>query len=67
MQSGKIKHWNADKGDGFIDVDNQDEDVFFHISSVRLSRPISEGQLVILTVSVMTKTNYAQPKSPLTN
>ena len=46
MQSGKIKHWNADKGYGFIDVDNQDEDVFFHISSVRLSRPISEGQRV---------------------
>lgn len=46
MQSGKVKHWNADKGYGFIDVDNQDEDVFFHISSVRLSQPISEGQRV---------------------
>lgn len=46
MQSGKIKHWNADKGYGFIEVDNQGEDVFFHISSVRLSRPISEGQRV---------------------
>lgn len=46
MQSGKVKHWNADKGYGFIDVDNQDEDVFFHISSVRLLQPISEGQRV---------------------
>ena len=46
MQSGKVKHWNADKGYGFIDVDNQGEDVFFHISSVRLSQPISEGQRV---------------------
>ena len=46
MQSGKIKHWNADKGYGFIEVDNQDEDVFFHISSVRLLQPISEGQRV---------------------
>lgn len=46
MQSGKIKHWNADKGYGFIDVDNQSEDVFFHISSVRLVQPISEGQRV---------------------
>lgn len=46
MQSGKIKHWNADKGYGFIDVDSQGEDVFFHISTARLSRPISEGQLV---------------------
>ena len=46
MQSGKIKHWNSDKGYGFIDVDNQSEDVFFHISTVRLSQPISEGQRV---------------------
>ena len=46
MQSGKIKHWNSDKGYGFIDVDNQSEDVFFHVSTVRLSQPISEGQCV---------------------
>ena len=46
MQSGKIKHWNADKGYGFIEVDNQSEDVFFHISTVRLSQPIIEGQRV---------------------
>ena len=46
MQSGKIKHWNADKGYGFIEVDNQSEDVFFHISTVRLSQPISEDQCV---------------------
>ena len=46
MQSGKIKHWNADKSYGFIEVDNQSEDVFFHISTVRLSQPIGEGQRV---------------------
>ena len=46
MQSGEIKHWNADKGYGFIEVDNQSEEVFFHISTVRLSQPISEGQRV---------------------
>ena len=46
MQSGKIKHWNKDKGYGFIDVDNQSEDVFFHVSTVRLSQPIAEGQIV---------------------
>lgn len=46
MQSGKIKHWNKDKGYGFIDVDNQSEDVFFHVSTVRLSQPIAEGQTV---------------------
>lgn len=46
MQSGEIKHWNQDKGYGFIDVDDQDEDVFFHVSKVRLSQPIAVGQRV---------------------
>ena len=46
MQSGKIKHWNQDKGYGFIDVDDQNEDVFFHVSKVRLSQPITVGQSV---------------------
>ncbi|MDN5566127.1 MAG: cold shock domain-containing protein [Psychrobacter sp.] len=49
MQSGKIKKWNQDKGYGFIDVDNQSEDVFFHISKLRLSGPVSEGQRVYFT------------------
>ena len=46
MQSGKIKKWNKDKGYGFIDVNNQSEDVFFHISKVQLSQPITIGQQV---------------------
>ncbi len=46
MQSGTIKHWNPDKGYGFIDVDDQSEDVFFHVSTVKLSQPIHIGQQV---------------------
>ncbi|MGO2213930.1 ribonuclease domain-containing protein [Psychrobacter alimentarius] len=46
MQSGKIKRWYQEKGYGFIEVDNQSEDVFFHVSNVRLSHPISIGQQV---------------------
>lgn len=46
MQSGKIKRWYHEKGYGFIEVDNQSEDVFFHVSNVRLSQPISIGQKV---------------------
>ena len=46
MQSGEIKHWNQSQGYGFIDVDDQPEDVFFHISKVRLSQPITVGQRV---------------------
>ncbi|MGP4713691.1 MULTISPECIES: ribonuclease domain-containing protein [unclassified Psychrobacter] len=49
MQSGTIKHWNEDKGYGFIDVDDQNEDVFFHITTVRLSEPVSIGQRVYFT------------------
>ena len=46
MQSGEIKHWNSDKGYGFIDVDDQSEDVFFHISKARMPQPITVGQRV---------------------
>lgn len=46
MQSGKIKCWYQEKGYGFIEVDNQNEDLFFHVSKMRLSHPISIGQQV---------------------
>ena len=46
MQSGKIKRWYQEKGYGFIEVDNQNEDVFFHVSKARLSYPIYIGQQV---------------------
>lgn len=46
MQSGKIKKWNKDKSYGFIDVDDQVEDVFFHVSHARLPQPITIGQQV---------------------
>ena len=46
MQSGTIKKWNQDKGYGFINVDDQSEDVFFHTSKVQLSQPIAVGQRV---------------------
>ena len=46
MQSGKVKHYNEEKGYGFIDVDNQSEDVFFHISKWKLSQSPQVGQQV---------------------
>lgn len=49
MQSGTIKHYHSDKGYGFIDVDNQSEDVFFHVSIAMLPQPITVGQRVYFT------------------
>lgn len=46
MQSGKVKYYNSDKGYGFIDANNQREDVFFHISTWKLSQQPMEGQQV---------------------
>ena len=37
MQSGKIKHWNADKGYGFIAPEDGGNDSFVHISAVERS------------------------------
>ena len=34
QQKGKIKHYNTDKGYGFIQPDGSGDDVFVHISQV---------------------------------
>ena len=55
MQTGKIKRWYQEKGYGFIEVDNQSDDVFFHVNEVRLSYPISIGQQVYFNSERNTK------------
>ena len=35
MKSGTVKFFNETKGFGFIKVDNEEKDVFVHISEVR--------------------------------
>ncbi|MGR8929215.1 MAG: cold shock domain-containing protein [Gammaproteobacteria bacterium] len=35
MQKGQLKRWNDEKGFGFIRPENGDEDIFFHISSLK--------------------------------
>lgn len=42
MQKGRLKKWNDEKGFGFIQPENSDEDIFFHISAMPKSerRPL---------------------------
>ena len=65
MQSGTIKHWNQDKGYGFIDVDEQSEDVFFISVRLDYQRLLASVNAFILIASVMIKTSYERPKSRL--
>lgn len=56
MRSGKVKHWNSDKGYGFISADDRGKDVFFHISVWKLQLPPKEGMMVYYD-SEVTKQN----------
>jgi CspA family cold shock protein len=48
MAQGTVKWFNADKGFGFINVDNDEEDVFVHFSAIEASgfRSLEENQRV---------------------
>ncbi len=60
MQRGKVKYWNQKKGYGFIRADNQNEDVFFHISQWQIAQPPKLG----LTVYFNTTRNHKnQPRA----
>jgi cold shock CspA family protein len=52
MQKGCLKRWNDEKGFGFIQPENSNEDVFFHISELQRSerRPVS-GDVVYFNVA----------------
>tara|TARA_Y100000590_G_C15631930_1_gene981512 strand:+ start:242 stop:439 length:198 start_codon:yes stop_codon:yes gene_type:complete len=46
MKLGIVKKWNQLEGWGFIDCEEDDQDYFFHISSVRKGLKIHEGMRV---------------------
>ncbi|MDY6779296.1 MAG: cold shock domain-containing protein [Halobacteria archaeon] len=47
MAKGTVKFYHDEKGYGFIELDEEDEDVFFHISEVAASTTeVGEGEEV---------------------
>jgi cold shock protein len=48
MAQGRVKWFNEKKGFGFIEVDDQEKDVFLHHSSIAMQgfRTLTEGQRV---------------------
>ena len=52
MQSGTVKWFNSQKGFGFIQPENGDQDVFVHISAVERAglSNLNEGQKVSFEV-----------------
>jgi cold shock CspA family protein len=53
MQKGYLRRWNDEKGFGFIDAENVDEDVFLHISAVQgAERRPAVGDIVYFRVEI---------------
>ena len=61
MPTGTVKWYNADKGYGFIQPDNGQNDIFVHISAVERAglRTLKEGQKVSFEVVTDKRTGRA--------
>ncbi len=50
---GKLKHWNEDKGFGFIRLNDKSKDIFIHISALKkMSRRPVVGDIIVFQKSV---------------
>ncbi|MET0589840.1 MAG: cold-shock protein [Naasia sp.] len=62
MAQGTVKWFNAEKGFGFITVDDGGQDVFVHYSAIDMSgyKSLEEGQKVVFEVGTGSKGPQAE-------
>jgi CspA family cold shock protein len=62
MANGTVKWFNAEKGYGFITVDDGGQDVFVHYSAIDMSgyKALEEGQHVVFEVGTGSKGPQAE-------
>lgn len=67
MPSGTVKWFNADKGYGFIQPDEGDDDLFVHFSAINAEgyKTLEDGQAVSFEVTQGQKGPQASDVTPL--
>ena len=67
MATGTVKWFNAEKGFGFITVDDGSQDVFVHFSAIDMQgyKVLEEGQAVTFEVGAGPKGPQAESVRPL--
>jgi cold shock protein len=67
MAQGTVKWFNAEKGFGFITVDDGSQDVFVHFSAIDMTgyKVLEEGQAVTFEVGAGPKGPQAESVRPL--
>ena len=66
MAQGTVKWFNAEKGYGFITIDDGGQDVFVHYSSIEMTgyKVLEEGQKVVFEVGTGSKGPQAEAVKP---
>ena len=66
VQQGTVKWFNAEKGYGFITIDDGGEGVFVHYSAIEMTgyKVLEEGQKVVFEVGTGSKGPQAEAVKP---
>jgi CspA family cold shock protein len=66
MAQGTVKWFNAEKGFGFITVDDGGQDVFVHYSAIDMAgyKVLEEGQAVVFEIGTGPKGPQAESVRP---